>query len=202
MGLRVHEIILIGNGFYNSPHRKFNMRARNFISHTRVETESHKHRCWRVSAPLINIASLQTCSDLTPEVHSDVGHDLSVKSLGSQIKSWYFNLVIKVCHPLTLVQSKALSLFWNVPVQEWWTCDACVDLCPMPTEGTITWLWHFSFTLCSNISSETFSVPCSRKWLGQLIRVGIRFKYICCSWWLLSPLTFQSLWLRPLNFHV
>lgn len=144
MGLRVHEIILIGNGFYNSLHRKSNMRAHNFISHTRGETESHKHICWRVSAPLTNIASLQTCCDLTPEVHSNVGHDLSVKSLESQIKSWYFNLVIKVCHPLTLIQ--ALSLVWNVAVQEWWTRDACVDHCAMPTEGTITWLWHFFFS--------------------------------------------------------
>ena len=110
MGLCVHEIILTGNGFYNSPHRKLNVRAQNFMSHTRLAAESHKHRCWRVSALLINTASLQTCSDLTPDVHSNASRDLSVKSLGSQITSRLFSLVIEVC--LMLIQSRVSSLIW------------------------------------------------------------------------------------------
>ena len=60
-GLCVHEIILIGNCFYNSLHRKFNMRAQNPISHTGEKTENHKYRCWIVSI-LMNLSSLQHCS--------------------------------------------------------------------------------------------------------------------------------------------
>ena len=80
------------------------------MSHTRLAAESHKHRCWRVSALLINTASLQTCSDLTPDMHSNASRDLSVKSLGSQITSRLFSLVIKVC--LMLIQSRVSSLIW------------------------------------------------------------------------------------------
>lgn len=110
MGFCVHEIILTGNGFYNSPHRKLHVRAQNFVSHTSLEAESHKHICWRASALLINTACPQTCSDLTPDVHSNASRDLSVKSLGSQITSRLFSLVIEVC--LTLIQSRASSLIW------------------------------------------------------------------------------------------
>lgn len=116
----------------------------------------------------MNLSSLQTCSvnspKITPEVHIFVDHDLPVTSLSAHIKSWSFNLVIVIGHTLTLIHSRNLSLILNVLVKEWWTSNACIDLCPMPMEGIITWLWYFPLL---NSSISTFLSTCSRQQIAM-----------------------------------
>lgn len=163
-GLCVHEIILTGNCFYNSLHRKFNMRARDPISHTRVKTKSHTYRCWRATAMPTNVSSRKTFTSLT-QLYIRSAHPYWPGASGvvfsAHRKLWSFQLVIKICHTDS---DSALSLFWNVLVQEQRAWDAIADLCPIPTEGAITGPWCF-FTLSSNTGSRAFSASCSRQQL-------------------------------------